>query len=105
LLAFEGEEPVGWIAIAPRTELRRIERSRVTPRVDDEDVWVIPCITVRPSARGRGIAVALIRAAVAYAARWGRPRLRLIRARGAREPPTTTLILAPSRSFAAPASG
>jgi GNAT superfamily N-acetyltransferase len=73
LLAFEGEEPVGWIAIAPRTELRRIERSRVTPRVDDEDVWVIPCITVRPSARGRGIAVALIRAAVAYAARWRAP--------------------------------
>jgi GNAT superfamily N-acetyltransferase len=73
LLAFEGEEPVGWIAIAPRTEFRRIELSRATPRVDDEDVWVIPCITVRPSARGRGIALALIRAAVAYAARWRAP--------------------------------
>jgi GNAT superfamily N-acetyltransferase len=73
LLAFEGDEPVGWIAIAPRTELTRIEKSRVTPRVDDEAVWVIPCVTVRPSARGRGIAVALIRAAVAYAARWGAP--------------------------------
>ena len=32
-------------------------------------VWVIPCITVVPEARGQGIAVALIRAAVAYAAR------------------------------------
>lgn len=73
ILAFEADEPVGWIAIAPRTELRRIEASRVTPRVDDEDVWVIPCITVRPTARGRAIAVALIRAAVAYAARWGAP--------------------------------
>ena len=73
ILAFQADEPVGWIAIAPRTELRRIEASRVTPRVDDEDVWVIPCITVRPTARGRGIAVALIRAAVAYAARWGAP--------------------------------
>jgi len=73
LLAFEGDEPVGWIAIAPRTELKRIETSRATPRVDDEDVWVIPCITVRPSARGRGIALALIRAAVAYAAKQGAP--------------------------------
>ena len=73
LLAFEGDEPVGWIAIAPRTELMRIEMSRATPRVDDEDVWVIPCVTVRRSARGRGIALALIRAAVAYAARWGAP--------------------------------
>src|SRR5688572_18376082 len=73
LLAFEGDEPVGWIAIAPRTELRRVDASRVTPRVDDVDVWVIPCITVRPSARGRGIALALIRAAVKYARKQGAP--------------------------------
>ena len=73
LLAFEGDEPVGWVAIAPRAEFRRIEASRVTPRMDDVDVWVIPCITVRPSARGRGIALALIRAAVAYARKHGAP--------------------------------
>lgn len=73
LLAFEGDEPVGWIAVAPRSELGRIEASRATPRVDDEDVWVIPCITVRKTARGRGIAVALIRAAVTYATENGAP--------------------------------
>ena len=73
LLAFEGDEPVGWVAIAPRTELARIETSRATPRVDDEDVWVIPCVTVRKTARGRGIALALIRAAVAYAIEKGAP--------------------------------
>jgi GNAT superfamily N-acetyltransferase len=73
LLAFERDEPVGWIAIAPRTELARIERSPATPRVDDEDVWVIPCITVRKTARGRGVALALIRAAVAYATERGAP--------------------------------
>jgi GNAT superfamily N-acetyltransferase len=73
LLAFDGDEAVGWIAIAPRTELARIETSRATPRVDDEDVWVIPCITVRKTARGRGIALALIRAAVAYAKEQGAP--------------------------------
>jgi GNAT superfamily N-acetyltransferase len=71
LLAFEGDEPVGWVAIAPRTELARIETSRATPRVDDEDVWVIPCVTVRKTARGRGIALALIQAAVAYAIEQG----------------------------------
>ena len=73
LLAFDGEEPVGWIAIAPRTELKRVDASRATPRVDDVDVWVIPCITVRPSARGRGVAKVLIKAAVAYAKEQGAP--------------------------------
>jgi GNAT superfamily N-acetyltransferase len=73
LLAFEGDQAVGWIAVAPRTEYRRIEASRATPRVDDEDVWVIPCITVRPSARGRGIALALIKAAVKFAKAEGAP--------------------------------
>jgi GNAT superfamily N-acetyltransferase len=73
LLAFEGDEAVGWIAIAPRSECARIEASRTTPPVDDEDVWIIPCVTVRKTARGRGVALALIRAAVAYAAENGAP--------------------------------
>jgi GNAT superfamily N-acetyltransferase len=73
LMAYEGGEPVGWIAIAPRTELTRVERSPATPRIDDVDVWVIPCVTVRPTARGRGIAVALIREAVKFAGKHGAP--------------------------------
>ena len=71
LLAYEGEEPVGWIAVAPREELTRIARSRAMPPVDDVPVWVIPCITVAKAHRGRGIAVALIEAAVAYAREQG----------------------------------
>lgn len=73
LMAFEGDEAVGWIAVAPRAELGRVDRSRATPRVDDLDVWVIPCVTVRKAARGRGIAVALIRAAAGYAFDHGAP--------------------------------
>jgi GNAT superfamily N-acetyltransferase len=71
LLAYVDGECVGWVAIAPRPELIRIERSRATPRIDDVPVWVIPCITVRPDARGRGLAVELIRAAVEYAGAHG----------------------------------
>ena len=73
LLAFEGEQPVGWVAVSPRCELTRIVRSRATPPVDGQPVWVIPCITVQKAHRGRGIAVALIRAAVAYASDHGAP--------------------------------
>ena len=73
LLAFEGDTPVGWVAVAPRGELARVDRSRATPRVDDEDVWVIPCVTVHKTARSRGVGVALIQAAVAYAIEKGAP--------------------------------
>ncbi len=73
LLAYDGDEPVGWIAVAPRGELNRVDRSRATPRVDDVDVWTIPCVTVRKDVRGRGIAVALIREAVRYAAQYAAP--------------------------------
>lgn len=73
LLAFEDCAPIGWIALGPRREFGRIEASRTTPRFDDTDVWIIPCVTVAKSARGHGIAVALIRAAVAYAAEKGAP--------------------------------
>jgi GNAT superfamily N-acetyltransferase len=73
LLAYLDGEVVGWIALAPRGELSRVDKSKATPRVDDVDVWVVPCITVRKEARGRGVALALIEAAVDYAARCGAP--------------------------------
>jgi GNAT superfamily N-acetyltransferase len=73
LMAYMDGEPVGWVAIAPRPELVRIEASKATPRVDDVGVWAIPCITVRRRARGQGVAQTLIRAAVEYAAKHGAP--------------------------------
>ena len=73
LLAFDHDEPVGWVAVAPRHEFARVDRSHATPRVDDTDVWVVPCITVRKGWRGRGIALALIHAAVQHAAENGAP--------------------------------
>jgi GNAT superfamily N-acetyltransferase len=73
LLAYLDGEVVGWVAVAPRGELSRVDKSRATPRVDEVDVWVVPCITVRKKARGRGVALALIEAAVDYAARYGAP--------------------------------
>lgn len=68
IVAYAGAEPIGWAAVAPRSELARVNASRATPPVDEAQVWVIPCVTVRKTDRGRGIAVALIEAAVAYAA-------------------------------------
>jgi len=71
LLAYEGGEPVGWIAVAPREEFRRLENSRVLAPVEGERVWSAPCFFVRSGHRGRGLTAELLAAAAAYAARRG----------------------------------
>jgi GNAT superfamily N-acetyltransferase len=72
VLAYDGDDVVGWAAVAPRSELP-FERSTRIPHVDDLPVWSIWCIRVRPGHRGRGIAHALLRGAVDYAAAQGAP--------------------------------
>jgi GNAT superfamily N-acetyltransferase len=75
LVAYADGEPVGYISLGPRSDYPGVERSRGTPAVDDVPVWVIPCITVRKGHRGKGIAIAMIRAALAYATEKGAPAL------------------------------
>ena len=72
VLAYDGDEVVGWAAVAPRSELP-FERSTKIPHVDDLPVWSLWCIRVRVGHRGQGIAHALIRGAVDYAAPNGAP--------------------------------
>ena len=76
LVGYGGGEPIGWVAIGPRFDFARIDISRATPPVDDVAVWVIPCLTLRRGHGWRGVAVALIRAAVDYARKHGAPVVR-----------------------------
>ena len=71
LLAYAGGEPVGWVAIAPRAEYVRFARSRVLAPVDGEPVWSVPCFFVARGQRGRGLTVALLEAACAWARKQG----------------------------------
>jgi GNAT superfamily N-acetyltransferase len=73
LLAYLEGKPVGFISLGPRPEMRRVDASRATPRVDDVAVWVVACFYVQRRHRGRGITVALLRGAVEYAGRHGAP--------------------------------
>jgi GNAT superfamily N-acetyltransferase len=73
LVAYRSAEPIGFVSLGPRRDYSVVERSKVTPPVDDVAVWVIPCITVRRGHRGQGVAVSLIRAAVEYAGKRGAP--------------------------------
>lgn len=66
VLAYDGDEVVGWAAVAPRSELP-FERSTKIPHVDDLPVWSVWCIRVRPGHRGQGISRALLDGAVEYA--------------------------------------
>jgi GNAT superfamily N-acetyltransferase len=72
VLAYDGEEPVGWAALAPRADTS-FARNRKIPHVDDLPVWSLWCIRVRPGHRGRGISHALISGAVDHARGQGAP--------------------------------
>jgi GNAT superfamily N-acetyltransferase len=67
ILAYAGEEPIGWCAVAPREEYPRLDRSRVLARLDGKPVWSISCLFVARPWRKRGVSRALIEAAVAHA--------------------------------------
>jgi ribosomal protein S18 acetylase RimI-like enzyme len=74
VLAYDGEEVVGWAAVAPKSELP-FQRSRKFPHSDDQPVWSIWCVRVRPGHRGQGIVNALLTGAVDYAASQGAPAI------------------------------
>ena len=71
IIAYDGAEPVAWCAIGPRERFGRLDRSRILKRVDDEQVWSVVCFFIAKSHRKRGISLAILEAAVDYAARCG----------------------------------
>jgi GNAT superfamily N-acetyltransferase len=72
VLAYDDDTVVGWAAVAPRAELP-FARSRKIPHVDDQPVWSLWCVKVRPGHRGRGIAPVLVAGAADYAFSQGAP--------------------------------
>ncbi|MFQ5890859.1 MAG: GNAT family N-acetyltransferase [Gemmatimonadota bacterium] len=66
ILAYSGEEPVGWCAVAPRESYPRLARSRILKPIDDTPVWSVTCLFIDKRFRGRGLSVALLEAACGY---------------------------------------
>jgi len=69
ILAYLGEAPVGWCAVAPREAYPVLGRSRILKPVDETPVWSIVCFFVAKQHRGQGVSVALLRAAVDHVRR------------------------------------
>jgi GNAT superfamily N-acetyltransferase len=72
VLAYDGDEPVGWAAVHPRADTS-FARNRKIPHVDSLDVWSVWCIRVRPGYRGHGISHHLLAGAVDLARSYGAP--------------------------------
>lgn len=67
ILAFEGKEPVGWCSIGPRGEFPGLARSRVLKTVWTPTTWSVTCFFIPARHRGKGVATAMLEAAVELA--------------------------------------
>jgi GNAT superfamily N-acetyltransferase len=76
LIAFLGDEPIGWVAVEPRSGVFQLGQHRVpwTGRTEDrsdESVWAITCFSVRSPHRRLGVMHELAVAARDYAGAHG----------------------------------
>lgn len=73
LVALLDDEPAGWCAVGPRSDLNGLKRVFTVPwkgRDEDRDdpvIWAVTCLFVRRGFRRRGLASALLLAAVEHA--------------------------------------
>src|SRR5215472_2689374 len=75
LLAFDGDQAVGWCQLTPRPDLSWLNRKQALESVDDVPVWAISCFYIRSGYRKRGIMSALIVDALKFAKRAKAPGL------------------------------
>jgi GNAT superfamily N-acetyltransferase len=67
VLAFAGDEPVGWCSFGPRQTFPRLTRVRALQRDGADDTWSIVCFYIPARWRGKGVATRLLEAATARA--------------------------------------
>ena len=71
LLAFSGEQPVGWCCLGPREDFPRLLRVRALPATWAAGTWAVVCFFIPAGWRRRGVARALLAGAVDLARRRG----------------------------------
>ena len=64
ILAFAGDEPVGWCSIGPREDFPALQRSKTFKREDTHHVWSVTCFFIHRKWRRRGVSRGLLRKAV-----------------------------------------
>jgi GNAT superfamily N-acetyltransferase len=76
LVAYVDDEPVGWVAVEPRTAYPKLRTSRVLwsgrdEDKDDDGIWAVTCFVVRKGYRGRGLTYPLAQATIDFARQRG----------------------------------
>lgn len=67
ILAYHGDRPIGWCAIAPRSSFPALSRSRILSPIDERVCWSVACLFIEKSYRKGGVSMELLRAATTYA--------------------------------------
>jgi len=68
VLAYAGDDPVGWCSVAPRETYRALLAARVISLPEGEGVWSVVCFFLAARARRGGLLPPLLEAACSYAA-------------------------------------
>ncbi len=72
ILAYDGNQAVGWCAVGARATLPRMNSSRAAASLDRIDgVWAVNCFYIRSNFRRQGLMKILLDGAVAFAAAQG----------------------------------
>jgi ribosomal protein S18 acetylase RimI-like enzyme len=67
LVAYRGDQVVGWVSLGPRADYERLAHSTILAPLDDRPVWSIVCFVVGRRERGQGIARGLLVSAIEHA--------------------------------------
>jgi GNAT superfamily N-acetyltransferase len=67
LIAYSGNNPVGWCAVAPRTDYEALARTKYYKAIDDKNTWSITCFFTNKTHRKMGVTRFLISEAIKYA--------------------------------------
>jgi GNAT superfamily N-acetyltransferase len=100
IIAYAGDEPAGWLGIAPRTVFDRLNRSKPLAPVDDLEVWAMNCFIVRKPWRRSGLMRRLIRAGVEFVRQRGGRIVEAYPFDGTRKPLGDELFIGTAAAFA-----
>jgi GNAT superfamily N-acetyltransferase len=64
LIAYDGDEPVGWCTFGKRTDFPRLNRARTLQCEDADAICCVPCFYVKNRYRKKGVSTELLKAAV-----------------------------------------